>query len=45
MNELKFATARSGRPSPLTSAIATDQGLAPVVKSVLAPNNTSGSVP
>ena len=36
--EPRFATARSGRPSPLTSPTATEAGVFPVVKSVFAPN-------
>ena len=36
--ERRFATARSGLPSPLTSPIATEKGWTPVAKSVLAPN-------
>ena len=35
--ELKFATARSGRPSALKSPLVTDVGLVPVGKSVWVP--------
>ena len=34
---LKFATARSGLPSPLRSPIATENGFEPTAKSVFAP--------
>ncbi len=36
--ELKFVTARSARPSPVTSPIATEPGCGPVASSFLAPN-------
>ncbi len=38
VSELTFATARSDRPSPLTSPMATEYGLSPVAKSVFVPN-------
>jgi hypothetical protein len=41
----EFATARSGFPSPSTSPMATLKGLDPVVKSILAANETLPIVP